>query len=195
MNTQKIFGLIITISLFATACGSRSVGGNNNLNNNSNQNQQGLLIELDPSSPAATYIPQWGANILYTIFALTAVSDQDIVLELLPITRVGATGHALDFDEVGLYMDGIQRGGSRTFNTNTDTANFVIVNDPIIIPAGTTVLLEVRASMDSEPDHSSKLCIMDHWDIEAYYADYTLMTTFLNDFPICGNDMTTVAAQ
>ena len=208
-NIGRLFALITILSLLTMGCEGQNPGMNNNLNtngnennsnqntnanqNNNNQNQQeGLLIEVDETTSATMVIPDNANNILYTVFALTAVMDTDIAVEEFIVTR-DDLGDPQDFERVMLYIDGVQHGSPKTFNTSTNQATFSLVADPIIIPARQTVLMEVRGNMETEANHVNKICFDSSYDVYAF-SNNDRVENILGEFPACGNPMTTFDA-
>ena len=156
-----------------------------------------LNIAVDASSPEAAYIPKNGANILYTVLALTASADEDIRIEEIIVSRAGL-GLAGDFDNVKLYVDGVQVGGEKTMNASTNSATFSITSDPILVPAGTTVLLEVRGDMAglvTTENSQNQLCVDMADDVLAYGETSNAEVIVGGTFAACGELMTTTSAE
>lgn len=152
-----------------------------------------LSVALDGSSPDSMAIPQNGAGVLYSIFALSASSDEAVRIEQLTVSRVGL-GLPGDFTNVKLYVDGVQKGGEKTINTTTNSATFNLSSDPIIVPAGTTVLAEVRADMNGATNSRNALCIAAADSLLAYgeATDEEILAT--GPWAVCGSEMYTTSA-
>lgn len=165
---------------------------NTNTNTNANNNNGGLLIEVDVSTPSAATIPSWATGVTYVIYAFTSFEASDIEMQVIVVTRDGTDGDSGDFHSVRLFVGGLQLGSPKSFNTNTHEATFTVAHIPFIIPPFATVLVAVRGDMDSVGDKENRICIFDHFDVEAYSNDHDV--EILGDFPACGESMTTIDA-
>lgn len=152
-----------------------------------------LTVSLDGSTPTGVSIPKNGANIPYTVFNFAASSDEDVNVEQVIISREGL-GLPSDFTNLKLYVDGVQKGSEKTISTTTNTATFNLSSDPIIIPAGSSVLVEVRADMSGVSGSENQLCIAMSEDVLGYGADSAGEVTVGGTFAVCGDYMTTTSA-
>jgi hypothetical protein len=153
-----------------------------------------LSVALDGSSPDSTSIPKNGANVLYSVFKLTASADEDVRIDELIISRVGL-GLPGDFDSVKLYVDGVQQGSEKTMNTSTNSATFSLAGDPIIVPAGSSVLVEVRADMAGQENSYSSLCIAGADSILAFGEASGEEILPTGAWAVCGEEMNTSSAS
>lgn len=154
----------------------------------------GLSVSLDGTSPASTSIPRNGANVLYSIFKLKAAADEDVRIDELIVTREGL-GLPGDFDNVKIYVDGVQVGSEKTINTSTNSATFALAGDPIIVPAGSSVLVEVRGDMAGQENSYNSLCISAADSILAYGESSGAELVPTGSFAICGEEMNTTSAD
>lgn len=152
-----------------------------------------LTVALDGSSPDSAYIPQNAANVLYSVFAFTASAEEDINVEELIISRSGL-GLPGDFDNLKVYVDGVQKGGEKTLNVSTNSSTFSLASDPINVPAGMTVLVEVRADMQAAQNSQNALCIDMPEDVLAMGDASNAEVTVGGSFAVCGEYMMTTSA-
>ncbi|MBD3156989.1 hypothetical protein GF369_04155 [Candidatus Peregrinibacteria bacterium] len=155
-----------------------------------------LTVSLDGSTPDAAYIPKNGANIPYAVFEMAASADEAVNVEQLVITREGL-GLPSDFQNVKIYVDGVQKGSEKTINTTTNTATFNLSSDPIEVPAGSSVLVSVRADMNAAAtieNSQNQLCVASADDVLGYGADSAGEVSVGGTFAICGEAMTTTSA-
>lgn len=153
-----------------------------------------LTVTVDGSTPSTMDIPLNGSNILYTVFAFEASADEDLRVEELILTRQGL-GLPGDFDSVKLYVDGVQMGSQKTVNTSTNTSTFSLAGDPIIVPAGSMVLVEVRGDMDAAENSQNTFCLMSGDDALVYGESSNAEVTVGGSFAACGEWMTTTSAS
>jgi hypothetical protein len=153
-----------------------------------------LTVRVDGSTPDSMDIPKNGANILFSVFALEAGDNEDVRVEQLVLSREGL-GLPGDFDNVKLYVDGVQMGGEKTVNTTTNTATFNLTSDPIMVDAGSTVLVEVRADMNGAENSQNKFCLNTTDDVTAYGDTTDAELAVDGDFAACGEYMTTTSAS
>lgn len=153
-----------------------------------------LTVALDGSSPDAVFIPQNGANIPYSVFAFTASAEEDINVEQLIITRLGL-GRPGDFKNLKIYVDGVQLGGEKTINTSTNSATFNLTSTPIVVPAGKTVLVEVRADMNGVTGSQNQLCVNMPEDVTAMGDASNAEVAVGGSFAVCGELMSTTSAN
>lgn len=152
-----------------------------------------LTVAIDGTTPASQNIPLNGNSIVYSIFNLSASADEDINIEELTITRNGL-GLPGDFSAIRLYVNGVQVGSDKTINTSTNSATFALSGNPIVVPAGSSVLLEVRGSMDAAENSENSLCIEVPEDVLAIGDDSNTQVGVGGSFAVCGNLMTTTSA-
>ena len=153
-----------------------------------------LTVRVDGSTPDSQDIPKNGANILFSVFALEAGANEDVRVEQLVLSREGL-GLPGDFDNVKLYVDGVQVGGEKTVNSTTNTATFNLTSQPIMIDAGSTVLVEVRADMNGAENSQNKFCLNTTNDVTAYGETTDAELAVDGDFAACGEYMTTTSAS
>jgi len=153
-----------------------------------------LTVAIDGSTPATVSIPQNGANIPYSVFKLSASADEDIDVEQLVITREGL-GLPGDFTNLKLYVDGVQKGSEKTISTSTNTATFNLSSDPIVVPASSSVLVEVRADMSGVSGSENKLCIAMADDVLGTGVDSAAAVSVGGSFEACGEAMNTTSAS
>lgn len=154
-----------------------------------------LTVSVDGSTPDSSLIPQNATGVSYVIWGLEASNDEDILVEGITVTRQGL-GEPEDFDEVRLYVDGVQQGSKKNVNTTTNQADFALAGDPINVPSGGELLLEGVADMDTINQNSENaLCIMSADDVTAIGADSGEPVTVGGSFPACGEYMTTTSAR
>lgn len=152
-----------------------------------------LTVRVDGSTPDSQDIPKNGANILFSVFAFEAGDNEDVRVEQLVLSREGL-GLPGDFDNVKLYVDGVQKGGEKTVNTTTNTATFNLTSDAIMVDAGTTALVEVRGDMTGAENSQNKFCINTTDDVTAYGETTDTELAVDGDFAACGEYMTTTSA-
>jgi len=103
----------------------------------------GLTVALSGDTSAAESIPG-SSPISFLIANLTASSDGDVNLNSLKINAYDL-GSAVNIDSVGIFLSGVKQGTSKNMTADREVVfNFT---SPIAIPAGTTVSLEVRATI------------------------------------------------
>lgn len=153
-----------------------------------------LTVAVDGSTPAGVDVPKNGSNILYTVFELAASSDEALRVEELILTREGL-GLPGDFTSVKLYVDGVQMGSQKTVNTSTNTATFSLAGDPIVVPAGSMVLVEVRADMAGQDNSQNTFCINSADDVLVYGESSNSQASVGGSFQACGEYMTTTSAS
>ncbi len=153
-----------------------------------------LTVSLDGSTPDTVSIPQNGANIPYSVFNFAASADEAVHVEQVIITREGL-GLPGDFTNLKLYVDGVQKGSEKTISTSTNTATFNLSSDPIEIPAGSSVLVEVRADMNGVSGSQNQLCIASADDVLGYGADSAGEVSVGGTFAVCGEAMETTSAS
>jgi hypothetical protein len=151
-----------------------------------------LTAFVDTTTPEASPIPKNGANILYSIFGIEASSQETVHIDQLVISRDGL-GLPGDFRSIKLYVDGVQQGGEKTISTSTNTATFTLGN-PIVVAAGKTVLIEVRADMEAQENSQNRLCIAAAEDIVAVGESSGTEVPVGGSFSLCGKYMTTTSA-
>ncbi len=153
-----------------------------------------LTVRLDGSSPEPSDIPNNGSNILFSVFNFEAGADEDVRIEELTISRAGL-GLPGDFDSVKLYVDGVQTSSEKTINSSTNAATFTLSGDPIMVPAGSSVLIEARGDMAGLENSQNALCVGSSDDILAYGDSTNEELPVDGDFAVCGDYMTTTSAQ
>ena len=153
-----------------------------------------LTVAVDGSSPDTVSIPQNGANIPYSVFNFAASADEAVHVEQVVITREGL-GLPGDFTNLKIYVDGVQKGSEKTISTSTNTATFNLSSDPIEVPAGSSVLVEVRADMSGVSGSQNQLCIASGDDVLGYGADSAGEVSVGGTFAACGNYMETTSAS
>ncbi|MEZ4086745.1 MAG: S-layer homology domain-containing protein [Candidatus Gracilibacteria bacterium] len=153
-----------------------------------------LTAMLDGSSPDGTAIPKNGSNILYSVFAFEAGSNEDVEITQLVLTRAGL-GEPQHFENVKIYVNGVQRGGEKTVNSTTNTATFNLSSEPIVVPAGKKTLVEARGDMDAAENSHNKLCIASSDDVLAEGVSSGEEVAVGGSFAICGEEMTTTSAE
>lgn len=190
-DSTKVYDLLVTDVLDAD--GMELLSGDASFNGYTVGNVGDLTVDLDGSSPAAASIPNNGANVLYSVFGFTAGDDEDVEVTQLIITRQGL-GLPGDFDNIKLYVDGIQKGSEKTLNTSTNSATFNLTSDPIVVPAGKRVLVEVRADMGGAIHSENQLCIATSDDVTAVGGSTAADVAVGGTFAICGELLTTTSA-
>ncbi len=153
-----------------------------------------LTVAVDGSTPDTVSIPQNGANIPYSVFNFAASADEAVHVEQVVITREGL-GLPGDFTNLKIYVDGVQKGSEKTISTSTNTATFNLSSDPIEVPAGSSVLVEVRADMSGVSGSQNQLCIASGDDVLGYGADSAGEVSVGGTFAACGNYMETTSAS
>lgn len=143
-----------------------------------------LTVRLSSTTPAATTIPQNSFEVAYTVLTLDASnSDSDVSVSGLTITRSGL-GAPGNFTAVKLYKGDVQVGTERTVSTTTNQSVFTFSSNPVVVPAGAMVNLEVRGDMGSVQNVSNALGVTSA-------ADVVANATVGGSFPVVGNAMTT----
>ncbi len=105
----------------------------------------GLTVALASDTPAAGNIPA-GSPTDFLHLAFTASADGDVNITGLKLTAYDL-GTATYIDDATVYVDGVKKGSSKDFNSDREaTFNFAT---PITVPAGETVTLVIKATIDS----------------------------------------------
>lgn len=143
-----------------------------------------LMVSVAPSTAGATIIPADAASVGFTTFAFTAVGD-DVTVGGLTLWRDGL-GSEDDFSEVWLSVDGFKLGSERSLNSDGNA----VVNlgrDYVSIPAGQTVLVDVKASMGTSvgANRTNRLGLRSAADVDTNAASVS------GSFGLYGNYMTT----
>ncbi len=190
-DSASVYDLLVTDVMDAD--GMELLSGSATFNGYSVGDLGDLTIRVDGSTPAAASIPNNGANVLYTVFNIEAGADEAIRIDELTITRQGL-GLPGDFDSVKLYVNGVQKGSEKTINTSSNSAMFALSGDPIVVPAGSSVLVEVRADMAGAVNSQNSLCIATADDVLAYGESTDEEVPVAGTFALCGNYMSTTSA-
>lgn len=192
-DSTKVYELTVT-GLTSADSGEVIMAGSVQFNGYTVGTTGALTVRVDGSTPDGMDIPKNGANILFSVFAFEASDDEDLNVEELIVTREGL-GLPADFDSVKLYVDGVQKGSEKTVNTSTNSATFSLTGDPIVVPAGTTVLVELRGDMSGAENSQNALCINTSDDVMAFGDTTGTEVTVGGDFAACGEHMTTTSAE
>lgn len=152
-----------------------------------------LTVSVDGSTPDSSLIPSNASGVTYTVWGLQASNDEDILVEGLLVKRTGL-GAASDFDEVRLYVNGVQKGSKKNVNTTTNEADFTLAGDAITVPAGGKLLVEAVADMDALSNSENALCLMAPESVTAVGADSGEPVDVGGSFAACGEFMYTTSA-
>ncbi len=152
-----------------------------------------LTVSVDGSTPGSSLIPRNANSVPYVVWGLEASNDEDILIEELTVSRTGL-GDPEDFDEIRLYVDGVQQGSRKTINTQSNEATFALAGDPIVVPAGGELLLEGVGDMSANENAENALCIASPDDVFAVGADSAAQVDVGGSFAACGDFMYTGSA-
>ncbi len=143
-----------------------------------------LTVAVAPSTAMPATIPADAASIDYATFAFTATGD-DVAVNGMTMWRDGLGSHE-DFSEVWVSVDGFKVGSERSINSDQN-AVLNLSRDYIVVPAGETVLVDLKASMGSAvgANRSNRLGFRSAADIDTNAASVS------GSFPTYGNYMTT----
>lgn len=191
-DSTKVYDLMVDNIMSST--GEDLLGDTATFNGFSVAEAGDLNVMLDGSSPDGMNIPKNGSNILYSVFAFEAGANEDVEISQLVLTRQGL-GLPGDFENVKLYVNGIQKGGEKTMNSTTNTATFNLSSEPIMVPAGKKTLVEARGDMAGAENSNNKLCINTSNDVMAMGATSGESLAVGGSFAVCGNEMTTTSAE
>ncbi|MBD3328342.1 hypothetical protein GF340_03495 [Candidatus Peregrinibacteria bacterium] len=184
----------ITITDVMGADGSELLGTTASFDGYSVGEVGGLEVTLDGSSPEEGNIPRNGQDIVMAVFGFEAGDEEDVRIEELVLSRDGL-GDPDDFENVRLYVNGIQKGSEKSVSDSTNEASFNLNSDPIEIPAGSRVLVSVRADMTGQENSENTLCLSTSDDVKAYGESTDSAVSVSGDFEICGNHQTTTSAE
>ncbi len=143
-----------------------------------------LEVYLASSTPEETSVPKNGFEVPYTTIVFDASdSDSDVEVTSITVSREGLGDHD-NFDKVKLYVGRDQLGSERTISSETDTAEFNLSSDPLVVPEGSKVLVSIVGDMagGSISGASNSLGIESEDDVE---ADASVS----GDFPVFGEEM------
>lgn len=152
-----------------------------------------LTVSVDGSTPDSSLIPNNANSVPYVVWGLEASNEEDILIEELRVSRTGL-GDPEDFDEIRLYVNGVQQGSRKTINTQSNDANFALAGDPIMVPAGGELLLEGVGDMSANENAENALCIASPDDVFAVGADSGAQVAVGGSFAACGEFMYTGSA-
>lgn len=143
-----------------------------------------VMVSMAPSTPAGGIIPADAASVTFATLAFTALGD-DVTVNGVTLWRDGL-GSTSDFSEVWLAVDGFKLGSARSLNSDGNA----VVNlgrDYISIPAGQTVLVDVKASMGTSvgANRTNRLGLRTAADVDTNAASVS------GSFGLYGNYMTT----
>lgn len=148
----------------------------------------GLSVALASDTPAAVTIADGSAfnNMLKVNF--TAGSDGPVSITGLTVTKGGFLGNTL-VTGVSAYDAAGKRHGNVVTTLGSDgVATLGFVSDPIVIPAGTTSAVYIKANIDSSANSGTV-----NFSIASAAAVTTASTaTVSGTFPVTGNTMTVV---
>ena len=142
-----------------------------------------LEVALSNLSPRGTNVPYNATSVPYATFAMTASDDADVEISSLTMTRLGL-GDNDDFKSIWVEIDGFKVGSDKSVN-NDDIAQLRF-NPPIVIPAGQTVLADVVASLENDPNdvgHINRFALVSNIDVQSTAANV------VGAFPIEGEEM------
>ncbi|MFC1810156.1 S-layer homology domain-containing protein [Patescibacteria group bacterium] len=152
-----------------------------------------LTVSVDGSTPASSLIPRNASGVLYTVWGFEASNDEPINIEGLTIHRTGL-GDPQDFDEVRLYVDGMQQGSRKNINNDSNSADFALAGTPIQVPPGAKLLVGSVGDMDAMENSENALCINGPEDVIAYGANSGELVDVGGSFAACGEYMYTSSA-
>lgn len=147
-------------------------------------NGTGLTASLSSTTPAGTGIPA-GSPVDFLKVNLTASNDGNVNVSSIVLTAYDLSD-ALNIDDVTFYDNGVKVGTSKNMNSDRiATFNFAT---PIVVNAGTTKTLTVKATIAAGQTGTYGLGVAKAADIVA------TGTTISGSFPIVGNSMSVVSA-
>lgn len=150
-----------------------------------------LTVNVSRATPAAQTIPNNGNNIVFLTVDMTAGAVEDVEVRGLTVSLLGL-GDDDDFSSVKIF-DGVkQLGSDKTFASEEDVARFNLNVEPIVVPAGTTKSIDIRADLDgsSSVGNENYFTVISPDDVEAYGATSQGRVGVTGSFPIVGNTMT-----
>lgn len=143
----------------------------------------GITVALASNTPAAGSVPT-NAPADFLKFNVTASNDGAATISSIKLTS-GGLGAGADINDVTIYVDDARVGNSKNVDSNKEAIfNF---STGIVIPAGQTKVISVRASVAGTDQYS--LGIARAADIVATGA------TISGSFPITGNLMSGISGS
>lgn len=149
-----------------------------------------VTVNISPSTPAAQTIPKNANNIVFLSVDITAGAVEDVEITSLNLSLLGL-GSDDDFTAVKVF-DGVkQLGSDKTFASEEDVARFNLAVEPIVVPAGTTKTIDLRADLagGAISNNENYFAIISPDDFEAFGATTGGSVDVTGAFPVVGNTM------
>lgn len=139
---------------------------------------------LSSASPEAMTVPAGSSN-AFVVFNFTA-GDEDASISSIKLTMpTGTLGNPTYLDSITFFDNGVKLGSSKNMNSSREAIfNF---STPIVVSAGTTKTLTVKATVEASQTGRFALGIASASDVTIDGGSVT------GNFPINGREMTAVA--
>lgn len=106
----------------------------------------GLSATLSSQTPASVSVPKNGARVPMLTVNLTAANDGDVTVDSLLVKRIGLSTYS-QMKSVWAEKDGTVVASKKSINSNNEAT--LVFSPALTISAGTTVSLELLASLDA----------------------------------------------
>lgn len=140
----------------------------------------GLTVSLNANTPAAVSVPQNGARVPMAKLNLTAANDGAITVNSITVKRIGLSTYS-NIDKVWAEKDGVIVASKKTMNSNDES--ILTFSPAFTVPAGTTVALDLIASLTGSNAGNIGLSVASASSVSATSA------TVAGSFPVNGNLM------
>lgn len=134
-----------------------------------------------------TNVPKGGTNVDLLALDITAGSAEDVKLTGVTVYHTGH-GDEDDIDGVKVFDGYTQKGNNKSFSGDDDVAAINLGSESVVIPAGTTKTIFVKADIDSGADASVShgVQIADASGISIYGVETGGAVAVSGSFPIAG---------
>ena len=147
-------------------------------------------VVVSQNSPAAQSIPKNAYQVPFIALDITASNDEDLLLSGLTVQHTGL-GDADEVKNVQVFEGVIPRGSDKDFSGEDDIATLNLQGDPVVIEAGTTKTVYIRADIKSltetAGEHAVFLASADSVVLVGKDTGAVVKTT--GTFPIAGATM------
>jgi hypothetical protein len=146
-------------------------------------------VVISQNSPAAQSIPQNAYQVPFLDLDITASDDEDLLLTGLVLQHTGL-GDADDVKNVQVFEGVVPRGNDKDFTGEDDIATLNLQGDPVVIPAGATKTISIRADISASTtagEHAVALLSADSVVLVGKDTGAIVKTT--GTFPITGATM------
>ncbi len=140
----------------------------------------GLMVSLNSNTPAAASVPKNGSRIKMATVNLTAANDGSVTLNSLTVKRIGLSTYG-DIDKVWAEKAGEIVASKKSMNS--DNESILVFSPALVIPAGTTISVDLLAGLTGNDTGNIGLSIASASAVSATAASVT------GSFPVNGNLM------